>query len=574
MSEYKNTFPDGKNGVEKPGMDGTSVANTRADVRTGVAGALQPDLHAEAVRLFRERLPMPYSECSSSMDAIIKYKNELLRTDPSLLDDDALKKQLVECAIGQWSDELPRLFREFDMTTDDVQRLAKPLIIRNALECGGGIYDKAATVFPGLEHDPEWHEAARQWYAPLWRKGAFSSALSMRAPFFGPEFYTADVVAAAAEGIGICVARVKGPCGVTEALHFLEAVGDAAGHRAVFEKAFDDAVALRAKTLARNARLAGLVETAQRGEAFAADPAVVRTREGRTAFDAWERDMRRVAVLEKVLRDHSGDAFFDTTLGSLDDYQYRDFPEAALAYSTTCMRDRLPGLKLQSIRARMDRSADNAYFNHDTDVIGLPPSIPLSQLFEAIGEEIGHAARYELGPQSVRQELVTHEFFGYLGRRILLQATKSTSMAGYFRRNDGALGIDEIEDVNLMYYARTRKGERKWQWGRKLWRNARQRVRSQRLIRLKDPAAAAPDPIEDMDMTMWQIPAGKERDLAEHYRTSVIHQRGYKYAAMHFTPEVMERLDVGKIFALPDQEVRRRFFRPDPDFDGLWLQDS
>ena len=565
MSEYKNTQPEGQEGEEKFDLPGANVADARTDVRTGVNGALL-DPHAEAVRRLREYLPERFSEFAPNLGTVAECKNELLLLDPGLLNDAALKTELVDCAVQYWGEELPRFIREFGLTDADVRTLIKPRLIQQMLSWGGTAYGIATTVFPNLGSDPEWIADAKRWYVPEWQKGKMVSACRMNPAFFGPEFFTDDVIQAAAEGIGKCVAAG----GVSDAVRFLKNAGDAGGHRAQLERVFDTAAALRSEKLIQTAEAAGVPELARRGRHFVESPAAARTADGAPQFYEWQRAMQSVLVLEDLLRDHGGKALSQISLLSMQHSDYHHFTDAALSYCSARMRGRLPGLKLERLHARIENGAKTAYYHDDRKLIGLAPGLPVNNLFEAMGEEIGHAARYELGPQDATQEKVTHEFFGYLGRIILFQETRQTSMAGYFERDDGIVGIDSAEEVNLMYYPRPKKADQRWRWGRKLWRNARGVGRKNRLDARKNGGAETSDPLDDMQEDLHGIPAGKERDLAAEYRTAVIHQRGYKYASTHFTPDVVERVDFEKIFSLPDREVRKRFFRPDPDFSGPW----
>jgi hypothetical protein len=135
----------------------------------------------------------------------------------------------------------------------------------------------------------------------------------------------------------------------------------------------------------------------------------------------------------------------------------------------------------------------------------------------AIGEEIGHFFREFLRPKDDNYEILTHEFFGFLGRRMLYEASPSLFKSRpslYFGRLD---------------VLAARRGDNQFR-------------RKQRELKL-----------------FSGFLGGDRKSGLEHYR-------GYDFAS---------RLDLSKIhnwrklFSMPNREVRIRFFRVDQNYSDL-----
>ncbi|MDD5193269.1 MAG: hypothetical protein PHF67_01660 [Candidatus Nanoarchaeia archaeon] len=153
-----------------------------------------------------------------------------------------------------------------------------------------------------------------------------------------------------------------------------------------------------------------------------------------------------------------------------------------------------------------------------------------------LGEEIGHFLRhyaegkssqrigfgdyirsifgFPIKPSGRRKESQTDEFFGYLGRKILEQVTKPTDKLVFAR--------DLYTREHIM--------------------NELKRARKTRRTSL-DPS---------------------EKQEAESYRKEILkHQRAYEFADQ---VDLRRIDDYGTLFSLPNQEVRHRFFREDPQY--------
>ncbi len=139
---------------------------------------------------------------------------------------------------------------------------------------------------------------------------------------------------------------------------------------------------------------------------------------------------------------------------------------------------------------------------------------------EVIGEEISHFFRKCLRPKDEKSEVLTNEFFGFLGRKILYELLLSPAERNSFFKSPPADNVNRIQALAAIseYFRKKMKAE-----------------------------GIKPAPISD------------RRDILQHFR-------GYKFA---------ERVDLRrihdwhKLYSLPNREVRMRFFRPDPDYSGL-----
>lgn len=154
-----------------------------------------------------------------------------------------------------------------------------------------------------------------------------------------------------------------------------------------------------------------------------------------------------------------------------------------------------------------------------------------------IGEEGGHFFRKQLKRTSLLTRILykepplektTEEFFGFLGRRLLYDYAKAQGKeTKFFESGDPVKSYPSRKEV-----VGTLKKIRK------------------RLQNEETPLA--------------------ERTRLENDRRSILeHHRGYQFA-MQVDMTKIDNWE--KLFTLSDKEVRRRFFRPDPDYSGLQLE--
>lgn len=170
-----------------------------------------------------------------------------------------------------------------------------------------------------------------------------------------------------------------------------------------------------------------------------------------------------------------------------------------------------------------------------------------------IGEEIGHLLRNHIRGQEYKKiglpemfkswlgiklapyrakrekaEIHTEEFFGYLGRKIIREVIKPNEG---FDLKKNPTGVSREDRKTLKEYAES-------------WRAIEDRKR------------------EHPDYTPQE--AKKQRETIEKKREYILQsQRPYEFAEAID----LKKVNLKKLYALPNQEVRHRFFRVDPQYD-------
>lgn len=162
---------------------------------------------------------------------------------------------------------------------------------------------------------------------------------------------------------------------------------------------------------------------------------------------------------------------------------------------------------------------------------------------EDLGEEIAHFFRDKFFHGKTEER--THEFFGFLGRRLLYEMLSPTERKVYFLTSPIYL-TTKMSLVKELRSAREHTDEK-----------ISQQIKRSRAYRDGDQAEVA------RLKTMLQKQAAS---IYADAKSRAVHFLGYYYAA---------RVDLSrikfweKLFTLSDQEVRRRFFRDDLDYFGL-----
>jgi len=154
---------------------------------------------------------------------------------------------------------------------------------------------------------------------------------------------------------------------------------------------------------------------------------------------------------------------------------------------------------------------------------------------DAIGEEVGHFLRNQFRKDSGKKESLTSEFFGFLGRRIL----KESEEGKCFSWNPDPVG-SKSEALALIEKHKTKQEEYEM---------------------YADGSKVDPDGI--LTPKIAKLKAQEEANQRENI---LIHYRGYESASRFDLSRIS---NWKKLFSLPDKEVRRRFFRSDPDYSGL-----
>ena len=161
----------------------------------------------------------------------------------------------------------------------------------------------------------------------------------------------------------------------------------------------------------------------------------------------------------------------------------------------------------------------------------------INQLLEGwiLGEEMCHFYRHKFRPDSpdTPSESLTDEFFGWLGRRLLFEATKKDDgTSDFFPEDEPKINAD---------------------------------TKRKTLKRIKGASEEIRDLIDKGELTLEEI-MERSQPLHQAREDDLRHFRGYEFASKL---DLYKITDWKKLFSLPDREVRKRFFTPTPDYSGL-----
>jgi len=161
-----------------------------------------------------------------------------------------------------------------------------------------------------------------------------------------------------------------------------------------------------------------------------------------------------------------------------------------------------------------------------------------------MGEELAHFYRCHFEPNS-GEELITSEFFGFLGKRLWERAAEKELDSLDILKNDAEHVVESKKEF----------------------------ISAARVINraTKSVVAGAKRHSEEADneeiKKFWQEFAEKIEEVAQKTRRdSVVHQRGYEMA---LKLDIDRITDYKKLFSMPNAEVRKRFFTDKPDYSGL-----
>lgn len=164
-----------------------------------------------------------------------------------------------------------------------------------------------------------------------------------------------------------------------------------------------------------------------------------------------------------------------------------------------------------------------------------------------MGEELAHFYRCRLGPEE-DTEFITSEFFGFLGRRLFEAAAQKSEVLSEYednRRNIRGKGEALVASKKLKEKIRSTKKILK-------------EIKDLEKLLEKANLQNIDSPSEEM-LEFIGYAENQRRDI-------IVHQRGYEWAS---------KVDISKIknwknlFAMPNREVRKRFFTDEPDYSGL-----
>jgi hypothetical protein len=165
----------------------------------------------------------------------------------------------------------------------------------------------------------------------------------------------------------------------------------------------------------------------------------------------------------------------------------------------------------------------------------------------AVGEEFGHSLRHKYLDKQQPGEKLTDEFFGYLGRRLFYDTLGDKDKQAYFKQ--GIPVRSNNDDVKEL--RRLRKEY--------LWETSGIDVSEAHILVSNHEA---------MNRFHKNLPLlyGDIARIENQRRDILTHSRGYRFASQ---VDLSQIKDWEKLFSMPDKEVRKRFFRDNPDYSGL-----
>lgn len=203
------------------------------------------------------------------------------------------------------------------------------------------------------------------------------------------------------------------------------------------------------------------------------------------------------------------------------------------------------------------------HYNKSSNTVGCQRNEIIQSLYSNLSEELAHYLREKLWKETHPQDNeskpydLSHEFFGFLGKRILLRALQNTEARNLFFAPDAETRYTTWNRENF-----------KLEKTSSSWKRARRH--------LKTTGQYTKDAIENRRRGIQYLDTqGNYFDVQSFNRSfeTMRHIRGYKYA-IRFPEEALDTVDLKAMFSLTDEDVRHRFFTDKPNFDGLYKEDS
>ncbi|HLD12908.1 MAG TPA: hypothetical protein VJB87_04935 [Candidatus Nanoarchaeia archaeon] len=229
-------------------------------------------------------------------------------------------------------------------------------------------------------------------------------------------------------------------------------------------------------------------------------------------------------------------------------------------------------------------SRRTAHYNPETNEVFLPPE-PDEELGTSFGEELGHYVRERLAGnigEKRKRELLTHEFFGFLGRDILWQHATPEERTKLFddqfpvyTRSDEQLGLQVVRNARAMRKGHTQAAQTlhhtflKWYKDSIMEHYARGETEQAEQLRKKFPEYAR-IMVGPSLKNAAALYGGEENilEVAKKREDVLTHARGYRFASTLDQTKV----DLPTLFRLSDKEVRKNFFRAEPHYEVAQFQ--
>lgn len=158
----------------------------------------------------------------------------------------------------------------------------------------------------------------------------------------------------------------------------------------------------------------------------------------------------------------------------------------------------------------------------------------------SIAEEIGHSLRKQLGPKE--EEIITQEFFGFLGRKIAYESLTTQQRKFLRMRKPPIFGMETLKEHFKAKKEFTRSAPTK-------------------RIGIVGAVMDAIRQISEKGKPNYDATQKARDEARAKLRSYVLHYRGYKYASRVNLSNIP---DLRALYSMPNREVRIRFFRQNP----------
>jgi hypothetical protein len=194
-------------------------------------------------------------------------------------------------------------------------------------------------------------------------------------------------------------------------------------------------------------------------------------------------------------------------------------------------------------------SGEHMAYNQVDNLVSVGNEEFISTVGGGLGEELGHYVRAKVksrvGQEVEEKEAHSDEFFGFLGRKVLYRMSKGEQRESFFSEGEPTF---ESNYEGKSYSEMKRKILKKSKEGgfprlRKRYKKAEKEGDKEEMRAIYEEAA--------------------KKGYGEQLK-SLLHVRPYHFAS---DTDLDQIEDLEKLYALPDSELRRRFFREDKQYD-------
>lgn len=224
---------------------------------------------------------------------------------------------------------------------------------------------------------------------------------------------------------------------------------------------------------------------------------------------------------------------------------------------------------LEDTSSLLVRSSTYTHFNVKTKNITLMKNSTMSSILDSLAEEIAHMVREERFKErfpGVDTEVITHEFFGFLGRKIVYQDIEgNTDLLQFFRDTPEMLTGEDMHPVRFTgeTYHRALKHWRQWRGEARAFlqnlENGDGEIPGEVLEKLSGYEPTRARLMRALSHYLAPPPPGHVHGDINEMEGHLVHKRGYMQA-MRVPFGELATIDLQQLFSLSDQEVRHRYF--------------